>query len=123
MNTPRITLKRSDCAVLHLGLKAHWYRMIESGIKHVEFREANDYWIVRIANWVRKMNDGMPAVLEFQNGYSRFAPRMAFYAGHQGQGMLFARYGANDPVQHKDLGEFPKNRYALFIGERITLED
>ena len=61
-------LKRSDCAVLHLGLKHYWYRMIESGVKCVEFREAKPYWEVRIANWVSRMRIGLKPVLEFQSG-------------------------------------------------------
>lgn len=37
--------------------------------------------------------------------------------------MIYEYCGANIPVRHKELGEFPKNRYVLFIGERIILED
>ena len=114
-------LKRSECAVLHLGLKSHWYRMIDSGVKKVEFREANEYWNVRIRNWVVHIHAGKKAVIEFQNGYGRFSPRMAFYAGRQGKGVIFQRLTATDPVQHKELGEFPKDRYALFIGERVEV--
>jgi hypothetical protein len=44
------TLKRSECSVLHIGLKGHWYRMIESGVKKIEFREATPYWQVRISH-------------------------------------------------------------------------
>ena len=51
-------LKRNDCAVLHLGLKRHWYKMIDSGVKMVEFREAKTYWQTRIANWTHKMHEG-----------------------------------------------------------------
>ena len=72
-------LKRSECAVLHLGLKHYWYRMIESGVKQVEFREASPYWNVRIDNWSKRMQGKTP-VLEFQNGYGRFSPRMWFAA-------------------------------------------
>ena len=116
-------LKRSECAVLHLGLKHYWYRMIESGVKLVEFREASPYWEVRIANWVGKMLKGMKPVLEFQNGYGRFSLRMWFIAG-RGEGVVVFRYsGADVPVQHKELGEFQKARYALLIGERVMLED
>ena len=114
-------LKRSDCAVLHLGLKNYWYRMIESGVKQVEFREASPYWNVRIDNWSKRMQWKTP-VLEFQNGYGRFSPRMWFIAG-RGEGVICKYLGADVPVQHKELGEFPKNRYVLFIGERIILED
>ena len=40
----------------------------------------------------------------------------------RGEGAIFARLAANDPVQHKELGEFPRARYALFIGDRVTLK-
>ena len=114
-------LNRSECAVLHLGLKRHWYRMIDSGVKTIEFREATPYWRTRIANWARRMHEGRTPVIEFQNGYGRYSPRMAFIAG-RGEGAIFARLAANDPVQHKEMGEFPRARYALFIGERVTLK-
>ena len=114
-------LKRSECAVLHLGLKSYWYRMIESGVKLVEFREASPYWNVRINNWANRMQGKTP-VLEFQNGYGRFSPRMWFIAG-RGEGVVFVYSGADVPVQHKELGEFQKARYALLIGERVMLED
>ena len=114
------TLKRSDCVVLHLGLKRPWYARIDSGEKHIEFREAKPYWDVRIRNWMSRANDGKTRVLEFQCGYGRFSPRMWFIAG-DGSGRLFRRLGADDPVRHPDLGEFPKARYCLYIGERVTL--
>ena len=117
-----IKLKRSRCAILHLGLKSHWYRMIDSGVKKVEFREANDYWNVRIRNWVVKCHAyNQKAIIRFQCGYGRFSPRMTFFAGNQGKGVLFQRMSADDPVQHKELGEFPKDRYAIFIGERVEV--
>ena len=117
-------LKRSECAVLHLGLKSHWYRMIDSGVKKVEFREATPYWDVRVANWIRRWKratcdePGKIPVLEFQNGYGRFSPHMAFIAG----GAVYDVLDAKTPVRHKELGEFPKKRYVFFIGERVTLE-
>ncbi len=123
-----LKLKRSECAVLHLGLRHYWYRMIEDGTKHVEFREAKPYWQKRIDNWISRMHEGEPPlfrkipVLEFQSGYGRFSPRMWFIAG-RGEGAIFKYCGAKVPVQHKELGEFPKKRFVLFIGERIILED
>ncbi len=115
-------LKRRDCAVLHLGLKWPWYHLIDNGTKHVEFREATPYWNTRIENWTRRTNEGRTPVLEFQNGYGRFSPRMWFIAG-SGVGITHTFSGADVPVQHKELGEFPKARYTLFIGERVELED
>ena len=117
-----LEIKRSDCAILHLGLKSHWYRIIEAGIKTIEFREATLYWQTRINNWRKRMAEGRTPVLEFQNGYGRFSPRMAFIAG-RGSGVVYVFHGAEVPVQHKELGEFPKNRYCLFIGERVRLVD
>ena len=113
-------LNRENCAVLHLGLKGHWYRMIESGAKCIEFREATPYWRTRICNWVRRVNAGKTPVLEFQNGYGRFSPRMTFVAG-RGTGVVFEFRLADIPIQHKELGEFQKDRYVLLIGERVEL--
>ena len=86
-----------------------------------EFREASPYWNVRINNWAERMKGKTP-VLEFQNGYGRFSPRMWFIAG-RGEGEVGAYRGADVPVEHKELGEFQKARYALLIGERVMLED
>jgi hypothetical protein len=116
------TLKRSECSVLHLGLKSHWYRLIESRQKCVEFREEKPYWNIRIANWIGRTVGGKTPILEFQNGYGRFSPRMWFVAG-DGRFHLFTSLTASSPVTHKGLGEFPKDRFVLFIGERINLED
>ena len=117
-----IKLKRSECAILHLGLKSHWYRMIDSGVKLIEFREANDYWRVRVNNWMDRIcEEDKKAVIRFQCGYGRFSPRMTFFAGDRGEGALYALLLSTDPVQHKELGEFPKDRYALFIGERVEV--
>ena len=116
------TLRRSECAVLHLGLRHHWYWMIETRQKCIEFREAKPYWRVRIGNWLKRLGEGKTPVLEFQNGYGRFSPRMWFIAG-DGRSRIFDFREASDPVEHKELGEFPKARYVLFIGEKINLED
>lgn len=97
-----IKLKRSECAVLHLGLRSHWYRMIDAGIKKVEFREAKPYWRTRIANWSRRMHEGRMPVLEFQCGYGRFSPRMAFIAG-RGEGVIYEYKGANVQSSTKSL--------------------
>ena len=114
-------LKRSECAVLPLVLKKKWYDMIDRGEKCIEFREASPYWRTRITNWISKALTGKTPVLEFQNGYSRWSPRMAFVAGN-GENLLFDYRTASDPVQHRELGEFPKDRYCLFIGERVEWE-
>ena len=107
-------LKRSECSVLHLGLKGVWYRHIESGGKSVEFREYKRYWISRVENWLRR--DGIK-VLEFQNGYGRFSPRMWFVAGS------VVSLGNDDPVTRPDQGEFAKARFAIGIGERVALSE
>lgn len=113
-------LKRSECAVLPLVLKKQWYDMIDRGEKYIEYREAKPYWIRRIANWCRRM-EGRTPVLEFRCGYRAGAPTMAFVAG-DGDGVIFDRHSASRPVQHRELGEFPKDRYCLFIGERVEWE-
>lgn len=113
------TLKRSECAILHLGLTRKWYDMIDSGVKHIEFREAKPYWVTRIQNWNRRARGKTP-VLEFKRGYGRVSPRMWFVAG-DGDGVIYDLMAASSPVRHRDLGEFPEARYCLFIGERVKL--
>lgn len=36
--------------ILHLPLKAKWYKMIESGVKTEEYREIKPYWTKRFIN-------------------------------------------------------------------------
>ncbi len=153
-------LKQSECAILHLVLKSHWYRMIESGEKLVEFREANPYWSTRLTNWAFRIQGGKTPVILFRLGYGRFSPRMAFVAGRgesvifsrfsadnpgktptlmsrivnggfsprfavfggRDEGVIFARFSADDPVQHEELGEFQKARFAIYIGERVVIQ-
>jgi len=117
-----IKIARNKCAVLHLGLRSHWYRMIDSGVKKIEFREAKPYWTTRINNWIKRRTGGKIPVLEFQCGYGRFSPRMTFLAG-DATTLTFQFRTARDPVEHKELGEFPKDRFVLFIGERVEIVD
>ncbi|MBR3223402.1 MAG: hypothetical protein IKF72_14380 [Kiritimatiellae bacterium] len=114
----RRKVRRSECVVLPLVLKRQWYRMIDSGVKRIEFREVKPYWDARVANWIRSMlrDDKIP-VLEFRAGYGRFSPRMTFLSG----GDVYAVLDGTTPVQHKELGEFPKKRYVFFIGKRVEV--
>lgn len=45
-----IKLKRSECAILHLGLKSHWYRMIDSGGE--KYRIPQDRYVLLISERV-----------------------------------------------------------------------
>lgn len=69
-----VRMERSLCAVLPLVLKGRWYRMIASGEKRAEYRDASDYWLTRI----RRVMRAERPVVEFRLGYARDAPRMAF---------------------------------------------
>lgn len=47
--------------LLHLPLKAEWYRMIESGVKTEEYRSEKPYWrkrLMRCAKFFDWCNDG-----------------------------------------------------------------
>ena len=101
-------LKRSECTVLHLGLRHYWYRMIESGEKCVEFREAKPYWETRIANWARRMHDGKTPVLEFQSGYGRFSPRMEIAAAFGSDNTIVTTPGMLDAVIEAELAALAK---------------
>lgn len=47
-------LKRSECVILPLVLKKKWYDMIASGKKREEYRDAKEYYRIRISNFVRR---------------------------------------------------------------------
>lgn len=47
--------------ILHLPLKAEWYRMIESGVKTEEYRSEKPYWrkrLLRCSKFFDWCNDG-----------------------------------------------------------------
>lgn len=110
------TLKRSKCAVLPLVLKGKWYRMIESGEKCEEYRDATDYWKSRIRNWRSGFFDGKYAVVEFRLGYQRNAPRMAFLCW-----LLTPLNKCYDPI-HPEWGEPKTPHYVIALDERVELE-
>ena len=41
-------MEQQKIKILHQSLKAKWYRMIESGEKQEEYREATVYWLRRL---------------------------------------------------------------------------
>lgn len=106
------TIKRSNCAILHLGLKRPWFNRIASGEKREEYRAATPYWAVRLSNW-----DSTTAehhVVEFRLGYAAGAPRMAF---------LSPWYTTTDECRHPDWGEPDTAHFVIILTERVELED
>lgn len=105
-------LLRSHCAVLPLVLKGKWFRMIESGEKREEYRDATPYWAIRLSNW-----DNTPAishVVEFRLGYAKDAPRMTF---------ICPIYYQPAERRHPEWGEPDTPHYVLSLGSRVFLED
>ena len=71
-------LRRSECNILPLVLKAKWYRMIESGEKKEEYRDLTQFWHIRLLNFnTRQYCSGKVPVVEFQLGYGKNAERHA----------------------------------------------
>jgi len=59
--------------ILHMTLKKHWFELIATGRKKVEYRELKDYWIKRL------MRNGIFIQFDeihFKNGYQPNAPFM-----------------------------------------------
>lgn len=121
------TLKRSECAVLPLVLKGKWYRMIESGVKCEEYRDATPYWRTRLTNWAWK-----------KPGWNKAHHKtliVAFSLGYQKPTMFFlARPKPYDPcgpypwslvtTNNSAWGE-PSGieHYIIALDERVELED
>lgn len=109
--------KRNECVVLPLVLKTKWYRMIESGEKREEYRNATPYWNTRLANWInRHVYEDKPAVVEFRLGYAADAPRMAFDL--YGLGHPFGS-GCTRP----EWGEPRLPHWSIRLDERVELVD
>ena len=110
------TLKRSECAILHLVLKKKWFDMIESGEKREEYRDDSSHWACRLRKWAWGGRRGLPVVV-FQLGYAHEAPRMAFLLA------AFSLPGWEHGARHPEWGEPETPHYIIGLGERVELED
>ena len=111
------TLRRSECAVLHLVLKRRWYDMIESGEKREEYRDDKPYWNTRISRW---FNEGMAKVhhvVAFSRGYAR--PTMFFRV----DALTRVPRRINHRINHPEWGEPTSSHWVIGLGERIELEE
>ncbi len=116
------TLKRADCALLHLVLKKKWYEMIESGEKKEEYREEKPYWDVRLRNWIDRLMRGRKTylVVAFSLGYAK--PSM-FFCVHLypiGDSCEELSYRVLNP--HPEWGEPDTPHYVIVLSERVVLE-
>lgn len=61
--------------ILHLTLKNKWFDLIASGEKTIEYREAKQYWLVRLfkddGNRMLRFDE-----IHFKNGYQKDTPFM-----------------------------------------------
>lgn len=121
-----IELNRSDCVILPLVLKRKWFDMIDRGEKLEEYRDATEYWRVRLNNFQRRCRPGKFPVVEFRDGYRKDARRMSFmmlkrttYGGvHY---FSFVYNDGNSCSLHPDLGEPEAPHYIIMLGRRIKL--
>ena len=114
---------RSDCAVLKLVLKRKWYEMIERGEKREEYRAATDYWLKRLANW--DLHPAGTPVVEFRLGYSKNAPRMAFWVFGQNTVGGMRTYALVDreteKLRHPEWGEPDEPHFVIRLGGPVSL--
>lgn len=119
------TLKRSECAVLHLVLKKKWFDMIASGEKREEYRDAKPYWETRLSRWI----DRSAAVIEGDPPDKDLV--VAFALGRTKPTMFFAAYlwptsfaEVHDRSYWRpEWGEPRTPHYVIALGERVELED
>lgn len=111
-------LLRKNCAVLPLVLKAKWYDMIESGKKLEEYRDAKEYWRVRIENWyhARKPHH----VVAFSRGRRR--PTMFFTAEPKSGDLWWPDVETRRADAFPEWGEPETPHYVLRLGRRVELE-
>lgn len=111
---------RKDCSVLPLVLKKRWYDMIDSGVKHEEYREHKDFWIKRIEKWQdSRIPELIPHleektdVIAFSCGYKK--PDMFFVCDK-----ILIKEGT---PKHPDWGEPKIKHFVIGLGERVELCD
>ena len=108
------TLKRKDCAVLHLTLKRKWYDMIESGRKRQEYRTSKK--VIRdIERWYgHTLITGDVRVVQFALGYAKGRPTMTWKVS-----VVFWTSFA----YHPEWGQPRESHYVIDLAERVELED
>lgn len=112
------TLRRSECAVLHLVLKRRWYDMIESGEKREEYRDARQYWVRRIHNWHdRPITRPGVKVIAFSRGYREAD---MFFTAHVWPRCTIV---VKREYPHPEWGEPETPHYVLALDERVELEE
>lgn len=106
-------LRRSECAVLPLVLEGRWYDMIASGKKREEYRDAKAYWDVRLAKYLRSLDEGdKHPIVGFSRGYKR--PDMFFTVRR-----VFKRTTA----LHEEWGEPNGDHHVISLGFRIEFSN
>ena len=80
--------------ILHLPLKAEWYRMIESGVKPEEYRSDKPYWrkrLLKCYNSIDCCNDGVSCQTcsVYQKKQVRDYTHVCFRYGYTSQTMTF----------------------------------
>ena len=118
-----IKLKRSQCSILPLVLKGKWYDMIATGEKKEEYRAHSKYWRIRFHNWDRAFNARNTPVVEFRRGYSKDAPRMAFWTFGIDTVSGLRPYAYTAGARHPEWGEPEEPHLFVKLGGRVQLVD
>ena len=118
-----IKLKRSQCSILPLVLKGKWYDMIATGEKKEEYRADSEYWRIRFYNWDMAFNGRNTPVVEFRRGYSKDAPRMAFWTFGIETVSGLRPYARKVGARHPEWGEPKEPHLFVKLGGRVQLID
>ena len=118
-----IELERRKCAILPLVLKGKWYDKIASGEKREEYRLPTDYWRKRLHNWDCRFSAQTTPVVEFRRGYSKDAPRMAFWTFGIETVSGLRPYARKVGARHPEWGEPKEPHLFVKLGGRVQLID
>ena len=107
---------------LYLPLKAHWYDMIEAGIKTEEYRELKPYWMKRICKHVKKglcYNSAFCQGCRFVNAVTTDITEVCFSYGYTKRRMTFKVTKIRIGMGNQEWGApHGKKVFIIMLGER-----
>jgi len=116
---------KKSMKILHLPLKAEWYRMIESGVKTEEYRSDKPYWRKRLLRCYKSIDwcdDGVScrSCSVYQKKQFRNYTHVCFRYGYTSRTMTFEIKDITIGIGKYEWGApTERNVFIIKLGNRI----